>query len=71
MYNKAGNSWVTDPFTIQGTKMQERLDVEWSTLRYKRTVEILNPNGTLKAVAASRYGRCEEVSPDVRQTGNP
>jgi hypothetical protein len=70
-YQTDGTSWASEPGIISGTKMRVRLSIEWTTLRYKRSVEFLNPNGTLKSVPLSRYGRCEEVSPDVRQKGNP
>ena len=66
-----GTSWATEPGIISGTKMRVRISIEWTTLRYKRSVESLNANGTLKSVPVSRYGRCEEVSPDVQQKGNP
>lgn len=66
-----GSSFATAPGTISGMKMRIRLSIEWATLRYKRSVEFLNPNGTLKSVPFTHYGRCEEVSPDVQQTGNP
>ncbi|HYK36887.1 hypothetical protein [Alloacidobacterium sp.] len=70
-YSADGTSWTTDPGIISGQKMRMRLSIEWTTLRYRRSVEFLNPNGTLKSVPISRYGRCEEVSPDIRQKGNP
>jgi hypothetical protein len=66
-----GTSWASEPGIISGKKMRVRISIEWTTLRYKRSVEFLNPNGTLKSVPVSRYGRCEEVSPDVQQKGNP
>lgn len=66
-----GTSWAIEPGIISGKKMRMRLSIEWTTLRYKRSVEILNSNGTLKSVPLSRYGRCEKVSPDVQQKGNP
>jgi hypothetical protein len=70
-YSADGTSWATEPGIISGQKMRVRISIEWATLRYKRSVEFLNANGTLKSVPISRYGRCEEVSPDVQQKGNP
>jgi hypothetical protein len=70
-YYKDGESWAVEPYTISGTKMRTRLAIEWSTLRYKRSVEILNLNGTLRTIAFSGYGRCEEVPNTVQQKGNP
>ncbi len=69
-YSTDGTSFATEPGIIDGLKLRMRLSIEWTTLRYKRSVEILSPNGKLKSVPVSRYGRCEEVSPDVRQMGN-
>jgi hypothetical protein len=71
IYVKQGDTWATDPGTVSGAKMRLRLSIEWSTLRYKRSVEILNPNGTLKSSPYSRYGRCEVVPPTIQQKGNP
>ena len=70
-YEKDGISWATEPGIVSGTRMRMRLSIEWTTLRYKRELEFLNPNSTLKSVPISRYGRCEEVPPDVQQKGNP
>jgi hypothetical protein len=70
-YYTDGTSWASEPGIVSGTKMRMRLSIEWTTLRYKRDVEFLNPNGTLKRVPISRYGRCEEMPPDVQQKGNP
>jgi hypothetical protein len=70
-YYADGTSWASEPGIISGTKMRVRISIEWTTLRYKRSVEFLNANGTMKSVPVSRYGRCENVSPDVQQKGNP
>jgi hypothetical protein len=70
-YQADGSSWASEGI-LGGTKMRVRISIEWTTLRYKKSVEFLNPNGTQKdVVPISRYGRCEEVSPDVQQKGNP
>jgi hypothetical protein len=69
-YHPDGASWAREPGMANGTKARLRLSIEWSTVRYKRSVELLNANGTVKSVPVSRYGRCEEVSPDVPQKGN-
>lgn len=71
IYWADGTSWASEPGIINGTKMRVRISIEWTTLRYKRSLEFLNGNGTLKGVPVSRYGRCEKVSPDVEQKGNP
>jgi len=70
-YHTDGTSWASETGIVSGTKMRMRLSIEWATLRYKRNLEFLNPNGTLKGVPISRYGRCEEVPPGIQQKGNP
>lgn len=49
--------------------MRMRFAITWETLRYKRAMEVLNANSTLKNQYL-RYGRCEAVPSDVRQKGN-
>jgi hypothetical protein len=68
-YDKNGPSWVGSKFKASNECcLRVRLTVTPTTMRYKRTVEILNPNGTMKQDVA-RYGRCEKVKPDITQTG--
>lgn len=72
-YEKDGSSWLDEKFVISRlpkTFGRMRLNLAWETLRYKRSVETLNPDMSLKSQVA-RYGKCEEVSPAVRQRGNP
>lgn len=70
-YSKDGDSWATDKFLVGDSKtaMRERLSITPETLRYKRTVEILNANSTLQS-ESSGYGRCETIPVDVIQKGN-
>lgn len=68
-YNKEGATWVTETYRIQRTPMRIRLSIAWETLRYKKNVEVLNADSTLKTQYA-RYGRCEQVSDAVQQKGN-
>jgi hypothetical protein len=68
MYDKDGDSWVTETYHIQNTPMRVRLSITWATLRYRKSVEMLNASGGLKGTV-DRYGRCEAVSPDVQQKG--
>jgi hypothetical protein len=68
-YDKDGNTWVTERFDVQKAPMRMRLGITWETLRYKRAVEILNADSTMKS-EVPRYGRCEVIPPDVRQKGN-
>lgn len=66
-YDKDGESWIR-PFILQKKKMRMVLSITWATLRYKRTVELISPDGSTKPLA-TRYGRCEVVPPTVRQKG--
>lgn len=71
-YTQEDSSWIIDGvkerIRIGKNPIKLRLTISWQTWRYKKTVEIYNPNFTFKK-AISRYGKCEEVKPDVRQTG--
>ncbi len=72
-YDRDGSSWVDDRFALSKqpkTFGRMRLDLTWETLRYKRSLEILNTDLSLKNEVA-RYGKCEEVSAEIRQHGNP
>jgi hypothetical protein len=72
-YQKDGSSWVGDKFVLSKqpkTFGRLRLNLTWETLRYKRSMEILNPDMSLKRQVA-RYGKCEKVSAAVKQRGNP
>ena len=65
-YMKDGESWLGDPFQFDKvTKGRMRLQFSFETLRYKRSVEITKVHVTREAAAA--YGKCEEISPEVRQ----
>ena len=72
-YDADGASWTSEDFfldKVKKTKARMRLTVTWETLRYKRSVEILNSDSSLKQ-EVSRYDRCERVSAQVAQHGNP
>lgn len=72
-YDADGASWTSEDFfldKVKKTKARMRLTVTWETLRYKRSVEILKSDSSLKQ-EVSRYGRCERVSAQVAQHGNP
>lgn len=68
-FDKDGDSWVENGLFNKTTPIRIRFTIQWQTMRYRRSVEILNPNLTLRS-EVSRYGRCEQISPDVRQRGN-
>jgi len=72
-YERDGGSWVDEKFVLSRqpkTFGRMRFNITWETLRYKRSVEVLNPDQSLKGQYA-RYGKCEQVSPATRQRGNP
>jgi hypothetical protein len=69
LLNADGSSWVSDNGMLdKKTPMRVRFSISWETLRYKRSVEVLNSDQTINSVV-SAYGRCERVSPTIRQTG--
>ena len=69
-YIKDEDSWVGDVgYLNKQTPMRMRLEISWQTLRYKRSVQILHPNLTLRS-QESRYGRCEIIPSGVQQTAN-
>ncbi len=71
-YNREGSSWVSDLSALSKQPkrfVRIRLDVTWETLRYKRSVEVFNADKILSGQIPG-YGKCEQVSPEVRQHGN-
>ena len=66
-YDNDNDSWVLKDVQLSPTtKARIRLNISWSTLRYKRTVEVLSPGSKMRSEVA-QFGRCEVISPDVRQ----
>ena len=69
-YEKDGESWVTEKFKVgKECCLRVRFTINTQTLRYKRAVEILNPDSTYRSEKA-RFGRCETVAADVQQHGD-
>jgi hypothetical protein len=66
---KDGDSWLSDKGVMSEMLMRIRLTISFDTLRYKRSVEILNPNSTVRS-EVSRYGRCERIPSTVLQKAN-
>jgi len=64
----AGSSWVSEKFNIQKTRARIRFSISWQTLRYKRAVELLNPDGSIRDQVPV-YGRCERITVGVQQHG--
>jgi hypothetical protein len=73
-YKREGSSWVGDKFVLSKqpkTFSRMRLSITWETLRYKRSLEVLDPDATSLRSQYARYGKCESVFTEVRQRGNP
>jgi hypothetical protein len=71
-YDRDGSSWVSEEFVLSKeprTFGRMRFNITWETLRYKRSVEVLKPDKSFSGQYA-RYGKCEQVSPEIRQHGN-
>lgn len=72
-FDADGNSWVTDPFVLTRkpkTMARMRFTFTRETLRYRREVELINSEFT-SGKDHGGYGRCEEISPEITQHGNP
>jgi hypothetical protein len=72
-YSQDGKSWLGDMVVIsKQPKMLSRIrfGITWETLRYRRSVEVLNPDESFNG-EVSVYGKCENVAPEIRQHGNP
>jgi hypothetical protein len=70
-YYKDGSTWLGGVGDMDANNsMRIRLTINWATLRYKRAAEILD-HGLHYKTEIARFGKCEEISPKVRQTANP
>jgi hypothetical protein len=70
-YQKDGGSWLSGVYDLDPkNSTRSRLTINWATLRYKRSVELLDHQLHFKS-ELSRFGKCEEVSPKVPQSANP
>ena len=71
-YDKDGASWLDEATGFidkaKTRQMRIRLTINWETLRYKRSVEILDQDSKFLSEVA-HFGRCEDVSPAFRQHG--
>ena len=71
-YDKDGSSWLNEATGFidkaETKQMRIRLTINWETLRYKRSVEILDHDSRFLSEVA-RFGRCEDVKTDVQQHG--
>lgn len=70
-YEKDGASWVGEVHDVDAeNSLRVRFTINWQTLRYKRAVEMLDHELHFKREVA-RFGKCEDVPADVRQTAGP
>jgi hypothetical protein len=69
IFDKDRNSWVSDKVVMKNMPLRMRITITWETMRYKREVEVLNADSTVKA-ALPGYGKCEEIPSTVHQKGN-
>ena|SRR5271156_2462738 len=70
-YDKDGSTWLSPVYDLDPkNSMRIRLTINWQTLRYKRAAEMLDHDLHYKDEMA-KFGKCEVVSPDVRQMGEP
>jgi len=70
-FDKDGGSWIDEPRKLDAHSIiRVRLTINWQTLRYKRAVEMLTPSMKYQS-EVDQFGRCEPVSPNVRQTTGP
>jgi hypothetical protein len=59
--DKEEDSWVSDQRMLdENTPIRVRFNVNWQTLRYKYTVEVLNMDSTYRSEVASS-GQCEPL----------
>ena len=64
---KDEGSWVSDQHMVdENTPVRIRFNVNWRTLRYKYSVEVLNMDSTFRYEVAS-FGRCEKLPAEVYQ----
>jgi len=70
-FDKDGGSWIDEPRKLNARSViRVRLTINWQTLRYKRSVEMLTSAMKYQSEVA-QFGRCERVSPNVTQTAGP
>jgi hypothetical protein len=70
-FDKDRGSWIDETHKLDAnSNIRVRLAINWQTLRYKRAVEVLTRAMKYQS-EIPQFGRCERVSPDVRQTAGP
>jgi hypothetical protein len=65
--DKDQDSWISDQRMLdENTPIRIRFSMNWQTLRYKYTVEVLNMDSTYRSEVASS-GQCEELPVEAQQ----
>jgi hypothetical protein len=68
-YNQDGSTWLSAVYDLDPkNSMRIRFTINWQTLRYKKSVEMLDHDLHYKSEIA-KFGKCEDVPPGVRQIG--
>ena len=66
---KDEESWISGQHMLdERTPIRIRFSINWQTLRYKYSVEVLNLDSTYRSEVAS-FGSCEELPVEVQQRG--
>ena len=71
-YTKDEDSWVTEERVMKkednSATFRMRLDINWQTLRFRRSVEVLNPDLSFQG-EIPLFGRCEKIPSAIRHHG--
>jgi hypothetical protein len=69
MRSDNNGGWVGERFMLdKSTPARLRFSMTWENMRYKKSVEMLNTDGSLRGVV-STYGHCEVVPHTIKQRG--
>jgi hypothetical protein len=71
-FDKDGESYLyeAEMKDDKTTVLKIRYTFNWATLRYEHTVGFYKHGSAMPVTEQRRYGRCELVKTDVKQTGN-
>jgi hypothetical protein len=66
---KVGDSWISNEYMAdKSTPLRIRFNISWQTLRFKRSVELLNLDSTFRSEVPN-FGRCEAIPNTILQHG--
>jgi hypothetical protein len=71
LYTKDEDSWVSDEHVMdkdKGVNFKMRFTINWQTLRFKRSVEVLNSDSSYRG-ELPLFGRCEKIPSTITQHG--